>query len=97
MSEFFIKRKDLKESEQDMNEWNRYSVLIPSISVGNVPQLATDLFISTLIHLKDCQLIGYIYSSALMPFSGPDPYRYDGQLVATSAEGSYFLINCFVV
>lgn len=83
MSEIFKPINGRKYSTED---WNDYTLLIPCVSVGNVPQLTTDLLISTLIEANDCQLCGYIYSSALMPLSGPDPYRINGQIIATSSQ-----------
>lgn len=90
MSEIFI---GLKERNYSIDDWNEYTVVMPSVSVGNVPQLTTDLLISTLIDSNDCQLCGHIYSSALMPLSGPDPYRMNGPLLATSSQGlsSFFI------
>src|ERR1700712_4018896 len=79
------------------DQWTDFTVLYGCVSVGNVPQLTIDLIISTLIELNDCQLCGYIYSPSLMPMSGPDPYRFGGQLMATSCQGLTLLkaFNCF--
>ncbi|CAG2118153.1 unnamed protein product [Medioppia subpectinata] len=68
------------------NEWSEHTVIYGCVSVGNVPQLAIDLLVSTLIESRECRLVGHLYSPALMPLSGPDPYRFGGQTLATSAQ-----------
>lgn len=48
-----------------------YTLVIPSVAVGNVGQLACDLVISSL-HMRK---IGLVYSPALIPILGYDPYK----------------------
>ncbi|XP_055374890.1 proteasome assembly chaperone 2 [Condylostylus longicornis] len=50
-----------------------YSVIIPSICVGNVAQLAVDLIIATL----EMKRIGSGYHNACMPIMGPPAYHHD--------------------
>ena len=42
----------------------------PSVSVGNVGQLAADLLISTLWMNK----VGYLYDDSILPVVGNDPF-----------------------
>lgn len=58
-----------------------YSFLLPSVSVGNVPQLTIDLFITT-FKLKK---ISTVWHPAIIPCVGPDPY-YDGEDICTACE-----------
>ncbi|KAJ1788188.1 hypothetical protein LPJ59_005580 [Coemansia sp. RSA 2399] len=46
------------------------TLIIPSVSIGNVPQLAVDLLVNTLALTR----IGILDSSALLPVSGPPGY-----------------------
>lgn len=47
-----------------------YTLIIPSVSVGNVGQLTNDLLISV-FNLK---LVGTVYHKAIIPAVGPNPY-----------------------
>ncbi|KAK6644496.1 hypothetical protein RUM43_000763 [Polyplax serrata] len=47
-----------------------FTAVIPSVSVGNVGQLASDLLISSL-YLKK---IGFIWHPSVLPLAGADPY-----------------------
>uniref|UniRef100_A0A6G1SGD3 Proteasome assembly chaperone 2 n=1 Tax=Aceria tosichella TaxID=561515 RepID=A0A6G1SGD3_9ACAR len=58
--------------------WPDYKLLMPVCAVGNVGQLACDLIISTLLSKNECQLIGRIYSPALMPVVGPNAFSPQG-------------------
>lgn len=75
------------------HQWDGYTLLLPCVSVGNVPQLALDLQISSLLKTssaqndKDLKLVGYIRSSNVHPFAGPDPFSLHGPLLATSIQG----------
>ncbi|XP_055640778.1 proteasome assembly chaperone 2 [Toxorhynchites rutilus septentrionalis] len=59
-----------------------YSLLIPSVSVGNVAQLAIDLLIETL----KLEKIGMIWHPALIPVIGPQAYDHESDKVTTTAE-----------
>lgn len=50
---------------------SNYTLIIPSVSVGNVGQLATDLIINT---LSDVTKIGYIHSAYLHPLVGAEAF-----------------------
>lgn len=58
-----------------------YSLLLPSVSVGNVPQLTIDLFITTLKLKK----VSNVWHPAIIPCVGTDPY-FDGKEICTSCE-----------
>lgn len=97
---FFVSAKDDEEVVVD-HQWDGYTLLLPCVSVGNVPQLACDLLVSSLLKKtsssssdqsdpKDLELVGYIRSSSVRPFAGPDPYSLHGPLLATSIQGLGF-------
>ena len=111
-SSFFVSAKDDEEVVVD-HQWDGYTLLLPCVSVGNVPQLACDLLVSSLLKKtssasdqsdpKDLELVGYIRSSSVRPFAGPDPYSLHGPLLATSIQGLgtflclpfiFFLLPC---
>lgn len=52
---------------------NGYSFVIPSISVGNVPQLAVDLIVETLQMKK----IGFCIGSGIVPAIGPPAFTHE--------------------
>lgn len=55
--------------------WPDYTLVMPLCAVGNIGQLASDLIISTLLAKHECQLVGRIYSPALMPVVGPNAFQ----------------------
>ena len=59
-----------------------YTLILPSVAVGNVAQLSVDLLISSL-NLKKC---GRIFDSAFIPIVGADPYNEDNQEICTSLD-----------
>ncbi|KAH9425179.1 Proteasome assembly chaperone 2 [Dermatophagoides pteronyssinus] len=90
MSSFFVPYDGYQPKN---NEWNGYSVILPCISVGNVPQLSIDLLINRFLtncnrstDSSDLELIGYLDSPYVRPFAGPDPFRLDGSLLSTSLQ-----------
>ena len=99
-SSFFVSAKDDDEEVVVDHQWDGYTLLLPCVSVGNVPQLACDLLVSSLLKKtssasdqsdpKDLELVGYIRSSSVRPFAGPDPYSLHGPLLATSIQGLGF-------
>lgn len=56
--------------------FNDYTLIIPSVSVGNVGQLTNDLLICAL-NLKS---VGTVYHKALIPAVGPNPYDPKGDI-----------------
>ncbi|KAJ8880954.1 hypothetical protein PR048_017427 [Dryococelus australis] len=58
-----------------------YSFILPSVSVGNVGQLAVDLILSSLTAVK----VGYVLHPAILPVVGSDPY---------DLQSSSFMIGC---
>lgn len=58
--------------------WPDYTLLMPVCAVGNIGQLACDLIISTLLSQQECQLVGRLYSPALMPVVGPNAFSPKG-------------------
>lgn len=73
-----IKMINLKE-EIDLSG---YTLILPSVAVGNVGQLAIDLFISSL----SAQRIGYVWDSAFIPIIGPDPYDENSTDLCTAVD-----------
>lgn len=59
-----------------------YTLLVPSVAVGNVSQLACDLLISSLNMVK----IGSVYTTAQIPVIGYDPYNLKSENLSTSCE-----------
>ncbi|XP_014680983.1 PREDICTED: proteasome assembly chaperone 2-like isoform X2 [Priapulus caudatus] len=62
-------------------DWSDYMLVLPSVSFGNVGQMAVDLLISTFPVKK----VGYMEHEALLPIVGADPYTNSSQL-STSCE-----------
>lgn len=85
MDQFFVP----KSNSIDLSS---HTLILPCVSVGNVPQLTCDLLISTLINIdeQNIKLIGHINSDGLMPVAGPDPYKFCGDMLATSCQGNSF-------
>ncbi|KAJ2954815.1 hypothetical protein O0L34_g3126 [Tuta absoluta] len=59
-----------------------FTLLIPSVAVGNVGQLACDLLISSLGMSK----LASVYSSALIPIIGYDPYDLSSEKLSSCCE-----------
>ncbi|XP_045596145.2 proteasome assembly chaperone 2 [Procambarus clarkii] len=59
-----------------------YTLIMPSVSVGNVGQLAVDILITNLSTEK----IGLIHHPAIYPLVGGDPYDPNSNDVVTSAD-----------
>ncbi|KAI8137777.1 PAC2 family-domain-containing protein [Fennellomyces sp. T-0311] len=51
----------------DSEKFSGSTLILPSVSIGNVPQLTCDLFIHTL----HPERVGYIANEAVMPVAGP--------------------------
>ncbi|XP_049886182.1 proteasome assembly chaperone 2 [Pectinophora gossypiella] len=64
------------------HDLNGYTLIIPSVAVGNVGQLACDLLISSL----DMQKIASMYSPALIPVLGYDPYDLNSDNLSSCCE-----------
>lgn len=59
-----------------------YSLIIPSVSIGNIPQLTVDLLITS-YNLKK---IAIIWHSAIVPSVGGDPYESNASELCTACE-----------
>ncbi|KAG7212565.1 hypothetical protein KM043_012866 [Ampulex compressa] len=59
-----------------------YTLILPSLAVGNVGQLSIDLLISSL----DLHVIGQILSSAFVPVVGLDPYDNSSKVLCTAID-----------
>lgn len=59
-----------------------YTLVLPSVAVGNVGQLAVDLLISSL----NAKRIGYVWDSAFIPIIGPDPYNENSSDLCTAVD-----------
>ncbi|KPJ10798.1 Proteasome assembly chaperone 2 [Papilio machaon] len=66
----------------DESDLSGYSLIIPSVAVGNVGQLACDLIISSLKMKK----IATVYSPAFIPVLGYDPYDLKSKSLSSSCE-----------
>ncbi|CAH0731924.1 unnamed protein product, partial [Brenthis ino] len=66
----------------DESSLKDYTLLIPSVAVGNVGQLACDLLISSLKMTK----MGSVYSPAQIPVIGYNPYNLKSDTISTSCE-----------
>ncbi|XP_037041191.1 proteasome assembly chaperone 2 [Bradysia coprophila] len=59
-----------------------YTVLLPSIGVGNVAQLSVDLLISTL----QMEKVATVWHSSIVPIIGPKAFQHDTSNITTSCE-----------
>ncbi|CAK9813967.1 Proteasome assembly chaperone 2 [Anthophora quadrimaculata] len=59
-----------------------YTLIIPSVAVGNVGQLCTDLLIYNLNLTK----VGSMWNPAFLPICGLDPYNRDSKSLCTTAD-----------
>lgn len=66
----------------DDGDLDGYTLIIPSVAVGNVGQLACDLLISSL----DMKKITSVYSTALIPVLGYDPYDLNSNNLSSCCE-----------
>lgn len=66
----------------DEGDLSDHTLIIPSVAVGNVGQLACDLLISSLKMKK----IATVYSPALIPVLGYDPYDLNSKSLSSSCE-----------
>lgn len=71
----------LKENKTT-NDFEGYTVIIPSICVGNAAQLACDLLISS----KSLKRVGSIHHPALIPVYGPSAYQHEPQEKVAACE-----------
>ncbi|XP_004714129.1 proteasome assembly chaperone 2 [Echinops telfairi] len=66
-----------------------FTLLMPSVSVGNVGQLSIDLIISTLNMFK----VGYFYTDCLVPVVGNNPYATtEGNSTELSTNAEVYLL-----
>jgi len=59
-----------------------YTVLFPSLGVGNVAQLSIDLLISTL----QMEKIATVWHDSIVPIIGPKAFQHDTSKITTSCE-----------
>ncbi|XP_037826436.1 proteasome assembly chaperone 2 [Lucilia sericata] len=71
----------LKENKS-IKDFDGYTVIIPSICVGNAAQLACDLLISS----KNLKRVGSIHHPALIPVYGPSAYQHEPQEKVAACE-----------
>lgn len=67
-------------------DWTSYTLIVPSVAVANVPQLAVDLLINTLLRDKHVRLAGRIQTPCLRPMTGPNAYDVFSADVSSSCE-----------
>ena len=65
-----------------------YTLILPSVAVGNVGQLCIDLLISSL----DMYKIGSLWNSMFLPICGLDPYNKNSTSLCTTAD--FYLGRC---
>ncbi|CAL7950149.1 unnamed protein product [Xylocopa violacea] len=68
-----------------------YTLLLPSVAVGNVGQLCIDLLISNL----NLHKIGSLWNSVFLPICGLDPYDKNSSSVCTTAD--FYLGECNLI
>ncbi|KAM3961127.1 proteasome assembly chaperone 2 [Aphomia sociella] len=66
----------------DNSDLSEFTLIIPSVAVGNVGQLACDLLISSLNMTR----IASVYSPALIPILGYDPYNLNSNTLSSSCD-----------
>ncbi|KNC85278.1 hypothetical protein SARC_02537 [Sphaeroforma arctica JP610] len=66
----------------DVPDFSGYTLVLPAVSIGNVPQLTVDLLISTLAPKR----VGFLHDRALLPVFGCDAYSESGHNSTTSAD-----------
>ncbi|XP_076661283.1 proteasome assembly chaperone 2 [Halictus rubicundus] len=69
-----------------------YTLILPSVAVGNVGQLSIDLLISSL----NLQKIGSMWSSLFLPIIGHDPYNKQCNSLCTAAD-FYLGATCKII
>lgn len=68
--------------EDNQIEFSEYVLIIPSVSVGNVPQLTVDLLITTF----DFKRVSTIWHPAIISSVGSDPYYLNTSELYTACE-----------
>ncbi|XP_013115865.1 proteasome assembly chaperone 2 [Stomoxys calcitrans] len=63
-------------------DFNGYTVIVPSVCIGNAAQLACDLLISS----KGLKRVGSIAHPALIPIYGPSAFELDDQQKSAACE-----------
>lgn len=67
---------------QDDLDISNYTLVLPSVAVGNVGQLTIDLLISTLGLKK----VGHLFNSSFIPIVGANPYDDSESDICTSVD-----------
>jgi len=68
--------------ESNVGSAKGYSLIIPSLSVGNVGQLAVDILLATL----KPERVGGLFHPAILPVVGSDPLALDSSHLMTACE-----------
>ncbi|KAJ8910850.1 hypothetical protein NQ315_015585 [Exocentrus adspersus] len=63
-------------------DFSDYTLIIPSVSVGNIPQLTIDLLITT----YELERLSAIWHPAIVPCVGSDPYDSNKSDICTACE-----------
>lgn len=69
-------------AKRSIDDFSGYTILIPSICVGNAAQLACDLLISS----KQLKRVGSIHHPALIPVYGPSAYQHEPEEKVAACE-----------
>lgn len=63
-------------------DFEKYTLILPSVAVGNVGQLSVDLLISNL----NLQRIGQVFSTAFVPIVGANAYEENSKQPITAID-----------
>ena len=77
--------------------WTGFTLVVPSVSVANVPQLAVDLLINALLLRNEAQLVGRIRTPCFKPITGPNSYDIFSLHPSSSCEVYLSHVNKLVV
>jgi len=62
--------------------WTEYTLILPTVSVGNVGQLSCDAIIATLGPKR----VGYLHDDSVLPIVGSDPFGEGSGQIATALD-----------
>lgn len=69
-------------TKDSLPSFKDFTLILPSVSVGNAGQLAVDLLITNL----PCEKVAVVHHAALFPLVGGNPYDPASQEITTSAD-----------
>jgi len=75
--------------EYECMDWNSFTFVVPSVSVGNVGQLSVDILISSF----DMVNVGHFHDASFLPVVGNDPYSKNKSNLCTIMTASQVYFN----